>query len=127
MRELILDTNFLLIPFQFKVDIFTELDYILDEPIQMVISTQVIKELENIANKQGKTGAAGKFALKLVDSKKNKIKIVESATFVDDWVLEYSKEKNAIVATNDIKLKRRLKKFGIKIIGLRTKTKLRYV
>jgi rRNA-processing protein FCF1 len=126
MRELVLDTNFLLIPFQFKVDIFTELDYIMEEPYQLVTSTQVMGELKKISNKRGKTGAAGKFALKLVGAKKN-IKMIESEKSVDDWVLEYSKEKKAIAATNDIKLKKRLKKFGIKVIGLRTKTKLGYV
>jgi rRNA-processing protein FCF1 len=127
MRELILDTNFLLIPFQFKVDVFSELEYLVDEPYQLVTSNQVTKELKKIAGKGGKTGAAGKFAIKLLEVNKGKIKFVETELSVDDWILEYSKENKAIAATNDIKLKRRLKKYGIKVIGLRTKTKLGYV
>jgi rRNA-processing protein FCF1 len=127
MRELILDTNFLLTPFQFKVDVFTELDHIIEGPYQMVSSTQVLRELKKISRNTGRSGAAARFALKLLEANKERIKIIKSDKPVDDWVVEHSKEKKAIVATNDIKLKKRLKKYGIKVMGLRTKTKLGYV
>jgi len=127
MRQLILDTNFLLVPFQFKVDVFTELDHIMEGPYQLVSSTQVLRELRKIAKNTGRSGSAARFALKLLEANKDRIKIVESDQPVDDWVVEYSKENKAFAATNDIKLKKRLRKFGIKVIGLRTKMKLGYV
>lgn len=127
MRIVVLDTNFLLIPFQFKIDVFKELDYLIDEPYQLVLSSRVKSELTGLSKKVGKHGAAARFALKLIESKKNAIQSITSKVPVDDWIFVYTKENNAIACTNDIQLKRKLKKYGIKVIGLRGKTKLGYV
>lgn len=127
MREVVVDTNFLLLPFQFRIDVFSELDYIIDEPFQLVLSSKVLSELKGLSKKMGKAGAGARFALKLIETRKDNLKKITSKKPVDDWIVDYSKEQKAIVCTNDAALKKRLKKNRIKVIGLRTKTKLGYV
>lgn len=124
MREVVADTNFLLLPFQFKIDIFGELLHVLDEPFTLVVSSKVVGELRHISRKVGKQGAAARFALKLLEARGQQVRPVESPLAVDDWVLEYAKANHAIVCTNDRGLKQRLKAERIKVIGLRTKSRL---
>ena len=47
MKKIILDTNFLLIPAQFKVDIFDEIDRIMIEKYQLFVLDKTIDELKN--------------------------------------------------------------------------------
>ena len=54
MRRVLIDTNMLLVPGQFTLDIFTELDRVMDEPYETAILQGSLDELERIA-----TGAAG--------------------------------------------------------------------
>jgi len=126
-RKIIIDTNFFLVPYQFKIDILTELEHLIDVHHVYIITSKTIKELEKIAENSGKKGAGGKFALKLIEANKDKMEIMESNKPVDTWIEEYAEEHGAIVCTNDIKLKKKLKDNGIKVISLRGKTKIGYV
>src|SRR3989338_2216273 len=69
---IVLDTNFLLIPGQFKVDIFRELERIIDAPYRLVVLDATIDELKELRDKKGAKGKdkdAAKLALKLVQAK----------------------------------------------------------
>ncbi len=127
MKEVVIDTNFLLLPYQFKVDIFGELQYLIEEPFQIVVSSKVVGELKALAKRVGKAGAGARVALKLLDFRKQNVKSVSSGAPVDDWVFEYSVANHSMVATNDLALKDRLKKARVKVIGLRGRTKIGYV
>ena len=110
MKKIILDTNFLLIPAQFRVDIFEEIKRIADFPYQLCILDKTIDELKKIQKEQrGKHKAAVRLALQLVRRKPVKVIKTTSNKLVDDLLVEHSK-KGAIIATQDIGLKRRLKK-----------------
>jgi len=119
MKTIILDTNFLLIPSQFKIDIFSEIDRICDFNYEIFILDKTIDEIKKIIKEQrGKHKKAAKIALALIERKRiKKIKTNEDLD-VDSLLL---KQKNAIIATQDIELKRKLKKNRIKIITLRQK------
>jgi rRNA-processing protein FCF1 len=127
MREVVLDTNFLLIPYQFKIDIFLELDHLIGEPFQAVVSTKVLSELRGLARRTGTHGAAARFALKILEARKVSVGKVDSSVPVDDWVYEYAKEKRAIACTNDRELRKRLKAERLRVVGLRSRAKLGYV
>ena len=127
MRTLVLDTNFLLLPFQFKIDIFRELDHVVAEPFRLIIPSGVVSELNGISKRVGKSGAAARLALKLVEANKKIVEVVETDSPVDDWVFTYAKANKAIACTNDAGLKARLRAEKMKVIGLRSKTKLGYV
>jgi len=120
----VLDTNFLLLPYQFKIDILRELDEIITgyEP---VISTTIYDELKKLSKKKGKHGMAAKFAIKIVDA--NKVKKIKTKTGADDWVVEYCGKTGAVACTNDIKLKKKLKSKKIKVIGLKSKSRLGFL
>jgi hypothetical protein len=122
MRRIILDTNFLMIPYQFKLDIFDEIRHIMEEEYELVTIDGVIKELEKIKKSKGKSAVAAKIGLELIKTKNIKIINTDSEK-VDNKIIELS-DKNTIVATNDIKLKTILKSKNIKVIYLRNKKQL---
>lgn len=115
--KIILDTNFLLIPSRFKIDIFSEINRICDFSYSLYVLDKTIGELEKIAVKQkGKHKQAAKLALKLIKAKRLK-KIRTEAGNVDDILLK----QDAVIATQDKALIRRLKKAKKKVIQLRQK------
>ena len=124
MKKIILDTNFLLIPYQFKVDIFTEIRRICDFKYQLSIIDQTKDELKKIVREQkGKNKLAAILALMLLDQQKVKQLKTKEKKLVDDIILEKA-DKDWVVATQDAMLKRKLKKKGIALIVLRQKKHL---
>lgn len=126
-RPVVLDTNFLLVPFRFRIDILKELDYLIEASHRYVISSKSISELKKIAERVGKHGMAARLALKLVEANRGRIEIVDSREYVDDWIVDYAAANNAIVCTNDSKLRKRLRELDIKVITLKSKSKLGFV
>jgi len=123
-RKVVLDTNFLLIPGQFGVDIFEELQIRLDFPFKLYIMSGTLAELDKIIEKDKKKDKiAAEIAKKLLKSKK--IKIIEQPEMsVDDALVNLSKTTNIIVATQDKELKSRL---GCEKIILRQKKYVKLV
>lgn len=121
MRKILLDTNFLLIPLQFKVDIFSEFERICNFNYKIYILDKTLEELNKIIETQkGKNKDAGKFALKLVKLKKLNIIKTTKNIHTDTLIVETAKNEY-IVATQDKLLKKRLKSEKIPIITLRQK------
>jgi hypothetical protein len=117
MRKIILDTNFLLIPAQFKIDIFSEIKNICDFSYNLYVLDKTVDELNKIIKEQtGKNKAAAKLALDIIKVKKLK-KIKTEEGNVDDLLLE----QDAIIATQDKLLIKRLKTKKKKVIQLRQK------
>jgi rRNA-processing protein FCF1 len=132
MRKVIIDTNMLLVPGQFKVDIFTELDRIMDEPYEMVIIQGSLEELKKIAETgSGADKQAAKLANMLIEHQRRRdfsassqsnckgLKIVPGSKgkYVDDAIVEIAEDE--FVATNDSALKRRLLEKGVRVIYLK--------
>ena len=127
-KKVILDTNFLLIPGQFRVDIFTEIGRIMQEQYVLYIIDKSLKELNNIVitGKQ-KDRFAAKLALALAIQKNLKtLHSFGSKKSVDDIIVSKA-DKDTIVATQDKALRERLKEKGAKIIGLRQQKYLEFV
>ncbi len=120
MRKIILDTNFLMIPFEFKVDIFSEIDRICRFNYRFYIFDRTIDELKNIIEKQSsKYKKSAKIALELIKLKNVSI-IKSEGKDVDSLILEHS-NGDMIVATQDIRLRRELLKKEVSVILLRQK------
>ena len=126
-RPVILDTNFLMIPFQFKINILVELDYLLERSHHYVVSSKTMDELGTIAKRVGKHGSAARLALKMIESHKKQFEVIENDLPVDDWIYLYAKEKNAIVCTNDAGLRRRLRETKMKVISMKSKAKIGFI
>jgi len=124
MKKILLDTNFLLIPYQFNVDIFSEIDRIMLEKYQLFVLDKTIDELKKITKDEKqklKNRNAAKLALQLIKAKKVKILKTKQDLPVDGLIV---KLKGYIVATQDIGLKKRLKGKKTQIITLRAKKTL---
>ena len=118
-KEVVIDTNFFMVPFQFNVDVITELENTLPS-YKLTTPSFVINELKGLKrNNKGKIRLNANLALKLANSSKVEIKdisLLENET-VDDALLRVSE----VLATNDIDLKNRAKNKGITIVYLRQK------
>ncbi|WP_407378822.1 PIN domain-containing protein [Methanobrevibacter sp.] len=119
IKEVVIDTNFFMVPFQFNVDVITELEKVLPS-YKLTTPSFVINELKGLKrNNKGKIRLNANLALKLANSSKVEIKdisLLENET-VDDALLRVSE----VLATNDIELKKRAKAKGITIVYLRQK------
>ena len=118
-KEVVIDTNFFMVPFQFNVDVITELENSLPS-YKLTTPSFVINELKGLKrNSKGKVRLNANLALRLANSSKVEIKdisLLENET-VDDALLRVSE----VLATNDIELKNRAKKKGITVVYLRQK------
>ncbi len=125
MKTVILDTNFLLIPHQFRINILEELERLLEEAHELAVSSPIIGELKGIAKDRGKAGIGARIALEAI--KRNKIRIIEAKERdADLWILDYcAGHPGTIVCTNDANLRKLLKgKTDARLIVMRTRTKI---
>ncbi|NJE11251.1 PIN domain-containing protein [Thermococcus sp. MAR1] len=117
------DTNFLLVPGQFGVDIIGELNRVLDVKFRIAVPNAVLQELEVIERKsRGKDLLAIRMAKKLAE----RFEVVEIGRFgekpIDDQIFDFAvKNEHVIVCTNDKGLKRRLREKGVPVVYLRSK------
>jgi len=112
MQKVILDTNFLLYILRNKVDLFSELNRILDQNYKVCILDKSLDELRG--KKLGKLAVEfAKKYFKIIKTKKGK---------VDDLLLK----QDAIIATMDKELKEKLKKRKKQIIIIRQKKYLKF-
>lgn len=126
--KIILDTNFLLIPGQFKVDIFSEIERICDFKYELTTVPEVLRELCQIAtSSREKDKKAAKMALQLLRNYKirelNYRKVFKTA---DEAIVTIT-DRNTIVATQDRLLRRRLQRRGARLIILRQKQYLKFL
>ncbi|MDY6865465.1 MAG: DNA-binding protein [Halobacteriota archaeon] len=113
-RRVIIDTNALMIPANFNLDIFSELERLGFE--EFIVPNAVVRELEGLQSKlKGREKIAARVALTLL----NRCEIVEVDGYADDVIMKLSKEKDAAVFTSDIELKRRLISSGVTVVYLR--------
>ena len=127
-KTVILDTNFLMIPFTLNVDVVEEIKNVADFNYSLKIIDKTIDELKKISinEKNAKLRNSAKLALKYVDSNKiSKIKTLESQFYldVDSIIIEYSKSnpETTVVATQDIELRRKLRQINTPLFVLRQK------
>ena len=124
MVRVILDSNFLFVPFQFHVDIFDELEALLGRYEPVILSTTV-EELRGLTRRRSeKMRSQASAALGLV----KRCRVVEmerkSGESYDDVILRTAKQWKSPVATNDAELRKRLREAGLATIFLRQKAHL---
>ena len=117
--KVLLDTNFILVPAKFKVDIYEEIKRLMDVPYDLYVLDKSLLELENIIRTQKRREReAGKLAKAILEAKKPKTLKTTSKDYVDNIILGLD---GFIVATNDSELRAKLKKRGVRTIVLRQK------
>lgn len=121
---LILDTNFLMIPERWGVDIFDEFDRIINKKYRLVVPEAVLKELEQL-KKHG--NAEEKKAAKIGLELASKAEKIPSKMTADREILRLAGKMECVVATNDKELKNSLRKKGVPVIYLRQTSHLSIV
>ena len=124
MLRVILDSNFLFVPFQFHVDIFDELEALLGRYEPIVLST-TLEELKSLTRKRSvKMQRQASAVLELV--RRCEVVDVEKkpSESYDDIILRIARKSKSPVATNDKELRRKLRGEGVAVIFLRQKSHL---
>jgi hypothetical protein len=99
MKQVLLDTNFIITCIKQKIDFFEEIPLM---GIQILIPEEVIKELEKLKRQS---------SLKLLKNEKDKFQtICLKGKIVDNSIINYAKQNpNIIIATLDEGIQRRIK------------------
>ncbi|MEM2934238.1 MAG: PIN domain-containing protein [Methanocellales archaeon] len=117
--RVILDTNALMIPAQFKVDIFANLESLGYN--EVMVPSSVLAELERIKTKgRGKAKVHASIAIELA----KKCQILESKGEFDREIASLAKQYSAAVFTNDAQLRKNLRSKNVKTLFLRGKSKI---
>lgn len=124
MYRVVFDANFLLTPFQLKVDIFGGIESLIGRFEPIILST-TIEELKRLSMRGSeKTRRYAQSALELAKRCKVIEVRAEPGESYDDIIVRIAKEERLIVATNDSNLRRRLRESGVPTIFLRQRAHL---
>lgn len=121
MKKILLDTNFLISYLKFRLS-FDEMEKLMEDQFVFLTLDSVVKELEKLSKLEGKDSRYAKLALEFI--KQKKIEVIRSPVENADKAILKVADKNTIVATNDIRLKKELRVSGIKTIYMRAKKHL---
>jgi rRNA-processing protein FCF1 len=123
--KIILDSNFLLVPAQFKLDIFEGIIKLLNQNCQLIVLSTTMDELRNIM---------GRSAPKLRKQTEMALKLAEKCLLVnvdrrhgetnDDVIIRIAQQRKYLVATNDSALRKRLRNISIPVVYVRQKSRL---
>jgi len=123
--KVILDSNFLFIPSEFRIDVFEGLESLLGQRVDPILLSQTYQEIRKIAEESSpKIRQQASLALEIAE--KCCIVQVEKdfKETCDDLIVRVAKEWRSPVATNDRTLRRRLRNINVPVIYLRQKSRL---
>jgi len=120
--NIIFDTNFLFVTFQFNVDIISEIRKLFGSKFNLFIYEGTISELTNLEKKKTKNKRFLPLIIKML--KIYNFKIIKSEqTYIDEQIMS-NLDKNFLIATNDKELRQKIQKKRFKVIYLRQKSYL---
>ena len=122
---ILFDTNFLLIPSRFGVDVFSELDRLVSGTYRCAVTPAVLEELGHVAGRQ-KRSRAGEHDLAIYLSGRCATidEPLSPGEEVDDQIVRLSSREGYAAATTDADLRRRLREQGVPVFYLRQRTHL---
>jgi rRNA-processing protein FCF1 len=123
--KIILDSNFLLVPAQLRIDIFEGLMSLLNQNYKSIVLSTTTDELESLMKKDSpKLRKQAEMALKLAE-KCDLINVERKhGETNDDVIVRVAKQMKCLVATNDSDLRERLRNISIPVVYVRQKSRL---
>lgn len=118
--KILCDTNFLLIPIRFGVDIFSVTDNALNDITEFYVSSRVLDEI-NLLRRDAKPSLDKELLFGLKMAKQCKVIEDHSMFLVDESLIKMAKERNMIIGTTDSDLRKRARDNGVKVVYLRQK------
>lgn len=123
MPSVFFDTNILLEPAKTRIDLWAQLQRLMQEPYDIVVLAPVKDELHRLAAGTSQKAQQAKLALALL--KQQSLKTPSGSTYRrGDAAIVEAARAGDFVATLDKDLKRRLKAKGVRIIGVKQKVRL---
>ena len=123
--KVILDSNALFVPLQFKIDIFEELNNLLNAKFEPILLSPVRQEIEKLAKEaSAQVRRNALYALQLAE-KCTLVKIEEEPDALpDDVIARVASKWGCPVFTNDRQLRKRLRDINVPVIYVRQKSRL---
>jgi rRNA-processing protein FCF1 len=123
--RVILDSNALFVPLQFKIDIFQGLKTLLNRNYESILLSPVLAEIERLARESSpEVRKNACFALTLT-SRCKLVRVEESSgTSTDEIIAKTAQGWNCPVFTNDRQLRKRLRNINVPVIYVRQKARL---
>jgi len=119
-RRVILDSSSIMMLFEHSIDLEDELIRLLGK-VEIIVPKPIVDELFYLSeNGKGRKKRLAKPALELIKD----YKVIESEGKGDDSVVFLAKKLHAVVVTNDIELRNRIKEESLKTVYLRGKKRL---
>ncbi|MFQ6064284.1 MAG: PIN domain-containing protein [Candidatus Bathyarchaeia archaeon] len=123
--KVIIDSNFLFVQSEFRVDVLEELESLLGQLVEPILLSPTYQEIRKISEEGSpKIRQQASLALRLAE----KCRIVEVEKdfeeTCDDLIVRVAGEWRSPVATNDRTLRRRLRNINVPVIYLRQKSRL---
>ncbi len=121
--HVLLDANFLALPAEFGIDIFTETTALLEQRVHFIVLESVVNEINS------RVSSSLKSRSRIFNVAKDLLKQCEIVSVapslaqlpVDEQLLEYAAVTGAVLATNDQQLRRRARERGVPVLILRSK------
>jgi rRNA-processing protein FCF1 len=116
--KILCDTNFLLVPLRFGVDIFQESENTLNDVATFYVSSRVLDEIK-ILKKNAKPTFEKEllFAEKMVE--RCTLIYDPSCSLVDDSLISLAYDMDMVLATTDSVLRKKARLEGVKVLYLR--------
>jgi len=113
--RVIIDTSILMLAHTHRVDVLSELRRL--GFTELFVPQGVLLELRGLSRRGGKEGVAARVAIALAE----RCIVCPSPREVpiDDFLLELAHEMDAALATSDSQLRKRARKAGIALVGMR--------
>jgi uncharacterized protein len=123
--KIVLDSNALFVPLEFRIDIQTELERILKRNFELILISPVKRELETLSERGSpKMRKNAIFALQLAEKCKY-VKVEENPNeLTDDAIIRVAKAWKVPVFTNDKGLKSKLRDIRVPVVYVREKSRL---
>ena len=123
--KVILDSNALFVPLEFKLDIFVEVERLLNRNVNFVLLSPVKRELELLTTKDSpKVRREAVYALKLAEKCRYVAVENKEKSSTDEVITEIATSWNCPVFTNDRQLRKRLRDIRVPVIYVRQKSRL---
>ena len=120
VKGVVLDTNILLVPYQFGVDVLEEIKRILPG-VKVYTIPQVVREVKKLARGSLHERLGARIAERLLE----RIKVLDvDPEIPTDRMLVHLAKEGYVIATNDRELRRRIREVGGYSIYLREKNHL---
>jgi len=122
--EVIMDSNALFVPLQFKIDILDELGRLLNRRFELILLSPVRSEIEMLTSERSpKIRKMAAFAMQLAEKCKY-VEVPFSAETVDDAIIHVAEKNRTPVFTNDAQLRKKLRDISVPVIYVRQKSHL---